>query len=164
MSNNLQAKKETVAQITEQIKNSKSVILVHYTGMSVADDNQVRSEFRKQNVTYKVYKNTLVRKALNDLGINDFDAELNGPTAFAFGADETAAAKVVKEAAQKYGEKVVIKSGYIDGKYADKKMVEVFASIPSKEELYSKLAGSLKQIIGGLAIALSKVAEQKAQA
>lgn len=162
MSANFEAKKETVAKIVEQIKASKSVVVVHYTGMTVKDDNEVRAEFRKNNVEYKVYKNTLVRIAFDELGINDFDNELNGPTAFAFGKDETSAARVVANAAKKYTDKVVIKSGYIDGKYADAKTVNVFASIPSKEELYSKLAGSLQQIITRFAIAIKAVAEKQA--
>ncbi len=162
VSANFENKKEVVAKITEQIKASKSVIVVHYTSMSVLDDNAVRAEMRKNDVEYKVYKNTLVRKAFNELGITDLDNDFNGPTAFAFGKDETSAARVCAQAAGKYTDKVVVKSGYIDGKYADAKTVNLFATIPSKEELYSKLAGSLQQIITRLAIAVKAVADKQA--
>ena len=115
MSANIELKKEVVASISEKIKNSKSVVLVHFHGLTVAEDTAIRNEFRKAEVEYKVYKNTLVRKAFDLLGINNFDNDLNGPTAVAFGNDETGAAKQVVEAAKKYADKVNVKSGYIAG-------------------------------------------------
>ena len=87
MSANLEAKKQVVEEIKEKIQNSKSVVLVASKGLSVAEDTELRREFRAKNVEYKVLKNTLVRRAFNDLGINDFDEDLNGPTTVAFGAD-----------------------------------------------------------------------------
>ena len=115
MSANIELKKEVVASISEKIKNSKSVVLVHFHGLTVAEDTAIRNEFRKAEIEYKVYKNTLVRKAFDLLGINNFDNDLNGPTAVAFGNDETGAAKQVVEAAKKYADKVNVKSGYIAG-------------------------------------------------
>ena len=105
-------------------------------------------------------KNTLVRKAFNDLGINSFDADLNGTTAVAFGADETSASKVVIDNAKKFNDKLSAKSAFVDGKYVDKKGVEALASIPSREALVATLAGTLQSLIGGLAVALNRVAEK----
>ena len=174
MSANFEAKKVVVEEIKEKIQNAKSVVFVKFNGLSVAEDTELRREFRKNNVEYKVLKNTLIRKAFNDMGITDFDEDLNGPTSVAFGADETAAAKVIIEAVKKYQDKVSVKSAYVDGGYVDVKGVQALASMPSKEELLAKMLGSLQAPISnfvgvlsamprGLVCALNAIAEKKAQ-
>ena len=163
MSANLEAKKQQCVEIAEKIKAAKSVILVSYKGMTVAEDTELRNEFRKQEVEYKVLKNTLVRKAFNGMDITDFDEALNGPTAIAFGKDESSAAKIVVEASKKYADKIVVKSGYIDGAYVDENGVKAFAAIPSKPELYAMLAGTLNGFVAGLARAIKAVADNKAE-
>lgn len=164
MSANLEAKKVVVEDIKAKIQASKSVVFVKFNGLTVAEDTELRREFRKNNVEYKVLKNTLVRRAFNDLGVTDFDADLNGPTSVAFGEDEVGASKVIVEATKKYEEKVFIKSGYIDGAKVDVNGVKKFASIPTKPELYSMLAGTLSNITRGIAVALKAVADKKAEA
>lgn len=98
MSSNLEAKKQVVEEIKEKIQNSKSVVFVDYKTLTVAEVSALRNKFREANVEYKVYKNTLLRKAFNDLGVTAFDEDLNGPTATAFCPDETTAAKIFAEA------------------------------------------------------------------
>ncbi len=114
MSANFEAKKVVVQEITEKIKASKSVILVDYNKLTVAEVSALRNKCKQAGCEYKVYKNTLVRKALNDLGHSDFDSDLNGPTAVAFGPDETSAAKVMQTAAKDYEGKIVIKSAFVE--------------------------------------------------
>ena len=109
MSANFEAKKVVVQEITDKIKSSKSVVLVDYKNLTVKEVSELRNKCKQANCEYKVYKNTLVRKALNDLGFNQFDNDLNGPTAVAFGADETAAAKVMVAAAKDYDQKILLK-------------------------------------------------------
>ena len=120
-----------------------------------------------------VYKNTLIRYALHDLGITDFDEDLNGPTTVAFGSDETGASKIVVSAAKKYDGKVVVKSGYVDGAKIDANGVKTLAEMPSKEELIAKMLGSmqspitkfagvLQAIPRGLVVALNAIAEKNA--
>jgi len=162
MSANIEAKKQVVEEISEKIKSSKSVVLVHYAGLSVAEDTALRHEFRKQDVEYKVYKNTLVRKAFDGLNVKDFDADLNGPTAVAFAKDETTACKILVDA-KKYTDKISMKSGYVDGAYVDVKGLSALAAIPSKTELYSMLAGTLSGFVRSLAVALKAVADKKAE-
>lgn len=82
------AKHEIVAEIKEKIENCQSFVIVDYKGLTVAQDTEFRKEFRNNNVEYKVYKNTLVKKALNELGYTEFDEALNGPSAFAFGTED----------------------------------------------------------------------------
>ena len=163
MSANVEAKKVQCTEIVEKIKSAKSVILVSYKGMTVAEDTELRNEFRKQEVEYKVLKNTIVRKAFESMDITDFNETLNGPTAFAFGKDESSAAKIVVEASKKYQDKIVVKSGYIDGNYVDVDGVKAFAAIPSKPELYAMLAGTLNGFVSGLARAIKAVADNKAE-
>ena len=173
MSKNQEAKKLVVEEIKEKIQGAKSVVFVKFQGLTVAQDTELRREFRKNNVEYKVLKNTLVRRAFNELGVTDFDADLNGPTSVAFGADETGAAKVIAEAVKKYENKVEIKSAYVDGGKVDVAGVNALASMPSKEELIAKMLGSLQAPISNfvgvlsamprsLVIALNAIAEKKA--
>ena len=174
MSANLEAKKVVVEDIKEKIQNAKSVVLVKFNGLTVAEDTELRREFRKNNVEYKVLKNTLIKRAFNDLGITDFDEDLNGPTSVAFGTDETGASKVIVDAAKKYQDKVSVKSAFVDGGKVDVAGVKALASMPSKEELVAKMLGSLNAPIANfvgvlsamprsLVIALNAVAEKKAQ-
>ena len=125
MSANLEAKKQVVEEIKTKIQNSKSVIFVDYKGLTVAEVSQLRNKFREAGVEYKVYKNTLVRKAMNDLGVTAFDNDLNGPTATAFSPDETAAAKIFAEAVKAMPEKIIPKSAYVDGAYVDANGIKI---------------------------------------
>ena len=174
MSANFEAKKLVVEEIKQKIQDAKSVVFVKFSGLSVAEDTELRREFRKNNVEYKVLKNTLIRKAFNDMGITDFDEDLNGPTSVAFGTDETGAAKVIIEAAKKYDKKVSVKSAFVEGGKVDANGVKELAAMPSKEQLIAKMLGSLQAPIANfvgvlsamprsLVIALNAIAEKKAQ-
>ena len=162
MSANQEAKKLVVEEIKQKIQNSKSVVLVKFSGLTVAEDTELRREFRKNNVEYKVLKNTLIKIAFNDLGVKDFDEDLNGPTSVAFGTDETGASKVVIDAVKKYDKKVEVKSAYFEEKRIDSNGVKALAAIPSKQQLYGMLASALLGVPRALAIAINQVAEQKA--
>ena len=174
MSASKEARIELSSVIKEKIQDAKSVVFVKFSGLTVAEDTELRREFRKNNVEYKVYKNTLIRKAFESLGITDFNDDLNGPTAVAFGTDETGAAKVIVDAAKKYQDKVVVKSAFVEGSRVDENGVKALAAIPSKEELIAKMLGSLQAPISNfvgvlsamprsLVIALNAIAEKKAQ-
>lgn len=174
MSANFEAKKLVVEDIKSKIQTAKSVVFVKFVGLTVAEDTELRKEFRKNNVEYKVLKNTLIKRAFNDLGITSFDDDLNGPTSVAFGADETAAAKVIVDAAKKYENKVAVKCAYVENEKIDENGVKALAAMPSKEELIAKMLGSLQAPIANfvgvlsamprsLVIALNAVAEKKAQ-
>ena len=157
MSANLELKKQTVEGIKEKIQKSKSVIFVNYMGLTVEEDTNLRNELRKGGVEYKVLKNTLVKKAFNDLGITDCDAYLEGPTAVAFGyEDEVTAAKIITENVTKL-KKISVKAGYVDGAAINENGVKALASLPSKEVLLAKMLGSLQSPITGLAGSLSGI-------
>ncbi len=172
MSANFEAKKVVVQEITEKIKAAKSVVLVDYNKLTVAEVSALRNKCKQSGCEYKVYKNTLVRKAFNDLGYKDFDADLNGPTAVAFGSDETNAAKVMVAAAKDLDQKIVVKSALVDNGYVDKAGVKALSAIPAREELVAKMLGSLQSpatnlagvlnnVIAGLARVLNGIAQAK---
>ena len=157
MSANFEAKKAVVEEITNKIKAAKSVVLVDYDKLTVAEVSELRNKCRQANCEYKVYKNTLVRKAFNDLGYKDFDNDLNGPTAITFGADETSAAKLMSEAAKTYEKKIVVKSAFVDNAYVDKAGAKALASMPSREELVAKMLGSMQAPVANFAGVLNNL-------
>lgn len=157
MSANFEAKKALVQEITEKINNSKSVIFVDYEKLTVAEVSELRNKCRQAGCEYKVYKNTLVRKAFNELGFTQFDSDLNGPTAVTFGTDETAAAKVMVAAAKDYEGKINLKSAFVDNAYVDKNGVKALATMPSREELVAKILGSLQSPIANFAGVLNNL-------
>ncbi|HIR99073.1 MAG TPA: 50S ribosomal protein L10 [Candidatus Coproplasma avistercoris] len=173
MSANFEAKKAVVEEIVSKIKAAKSVVFVDYNKLTVAEVSELRNKCREAGCEYKVYKNTLVRKAFNDLGFNQFDEALNGPTAVAFSADEVTAAKLMTKAAKDYDGKIVLKCAFSDNAYVDKKGVEALATMPSKEELVAKMLGSMQaplsnfagvlgNLVSGIVRVLARVAESKA--
>lgn len=169
------AKQEEVAAIKDKLQRAKSVVLVNYKGLTVAEDTALRNEFRKNDVEYKVLKNTLVKRAFNDLGYTQFDEALNGTTSVAFSfSDEVAAAKIVEENAKKLNGKLESKCGLVDGNYIDANGVKALAALPPKEELIAKMLGSINapisSFVGVLAAtlrsfvyAVKAVADKKAQ-
>ena len=164
MSANFEAKKAVVEEITEKIKASRSVVFVDYVGLTVAEASQLRNKCREAGCEYKVYKNTLVRKAFDELGVKDFDNDLNGATAFIFCPDETSAcsslAKAVKENPA-LADKIVPKCAYVSGAYVDAEGVKKLAAIPSREVLIAKMLGCLQSPIVNLAFVLKAIADQK---
>jgi len=169
---NIEAKKQVVEEIKTKINESKSVVLVNYKGLTVLEDTELRASFRKENIEYRVLKNTLVRKAFNELGIDKFDSDLNGPTAVAFGKDEIGPSKIIVEAAKKLNDKLAVKSAFVDGAYIDIAGVNTLANMPSREMLIAKMLGSMQAPIAnfagvlsntlkGLVVALNAIAEQK---
>lgn len=172
MSANFEAKKQVVEEIKAKINASKSVVLADYNKLTVAEVTALRRKFIEADSEYKVYKNTLIRKAFNDLGVTAFDNDLNGPTAIAFCPNEITAAKILAETAKDMPEKLVLKSAYVDNSYLDKDGVKALATMPSKEELIAKMLGSmqapianfagvLSNMLRGVVVALNAIAEQK---
>lgn len=154
----LDEKKDIVAEITEKIKNSESVILFQYQGLSVSDLSSLRNKLREVNSEVKVYKNTLLKRALDDLNLS-LDGFLEGPNAILFGKDLLEPIKVIAEFA-KTNEKLDIRVGIISGDVASIDTIREYASIPSREGLLTMLAGGMIQYVRDLAIGLNLYAEQ----
>ena len=159
ISKNRLAKQETVAQIKERFKNSKSVILVDYRGVNVAQVTELRTQFRKAGVEYVVLKNTLVQRAVDELGIKGMESYLTGPSAFAFGvSDPVAPAKVLTEFIQKTkSEHLVPKAGYLDGAVFGPAGIKSLAELPPKEVLIARMMGSMNAPITNFVGVLSSI-------
>lgn len=161
MSANLEAKKVIVEEIKNKLSNAISLTFVDYRGLTVEEDTKMRKDLREAGVEYKVYKNRLLLKALEELGYTGYSDILEGTTAIAFGMkDEVSAPKILVETAEK-SKKMQIKGGMLNGERIDCKMVETLAKIPSKEVLISKLLYLLQSPVRSVAIALNAIAEKK---
>jgi large subunit ribosomal protein L10 len=148
-------KKQIVEALKQKVKKTKSLVFVDYIGLTVAEDTALRREYRDNKIDYKVYKNTLMRRALNELGHKEFDASLSGPTAFAFNYDdEIAAAKIAVDAVEKF-KKTGVKCAMVDGKFYDGKATEELAKLPAKEVLVAQALSMLSAPVAGLVSVLS---------
>ncbi len=153
----LNEKKKVVNEIQDLVKNSESVIIFTYQGLTVADLGTLRRKLRDVDATIKVFKNTLVKRALDDLKI-DLSEFLEGPNAILFGKNLLEPIKVLSEFA-KTNDKMDIRVGIISGKPADLDTIKEYASIPSREGLLTMLAGGMIQYVRDLSIGLNLYAE-----
>jgi large subunit ribosomal protein L10 len=170
-----EAKRETVASLREELANSRTMIVSEYRGLKVKEIAEIRRALRKQDVTYRVVKNRLLRIAATDQVAEALGPLLTGPTAIAFGNDEAGTAKAVLDATKPYNRIVKITGGVLGDKAIDADGVTRLATLPSREILLAKLAGGMQAPVGTLAglfaaplrnlgYALAQVAEQKARA
>ena len=155
----LELKQAVVSEIKDKCNGAKSIVLFDYRGLTDNQIKDLRIKLREYDSEYKVYKNTLLKIAFKDLNI-DFDEYLTGPTAIAFSNDDVAAVKVLSDTAKK-NEALVLKAGYIESSVCDKAKLDEFAKIPSREGLYTMLAGGMIGIVKDLSIALNLYSEQK---
>jgi len=156
----VELKQPVVAEISELL----NAVVVDYRGLTVAQDTELRKALRQAGVSYKVYKNTLIKRAAEGTEFAALDPNLEGPTAIAVSKDDaTAPARVLAEFAKK-ADKLEIKGGVIEGTYYDAKGMQVIATIPSREVLLGKLLGSIQSPITNLARVLNQIAEKQAEA
>ena len=157
----LSEKQAIVAALTEQLKNASSGVLVDYKGITVAEDTALRTELRQNEVQYGVVKNTLVRFALNNVGLEGLDDVLNGTTSLATSAgDPIAPMRVVNKYVKQLNDKFVIKGGFMDGKVISLEEIQALAELPSKEVLQAQALGMMLAPITSLAIVLKAIAEK----
>ena len=157
----LSEKQAVVAALTEQLKNASSGVLVDYKGITVAEDTALRTELRQNEVQYGVVKNTLVRFALNNVGLEGLDDVLNGTTSLATSAgDPIAPMRVVNKYVKQLNDKFVIKGGFMDGKVISLEEIQALAELPSKEVLQAQALGMMLAPITSLAIVLKAIAEK----
>ena len=160
----LNQKKEEVSKLAEKIKEAKVVLLTDYRGINVSDVTGLRAKLRNSDVEYKVIKNNITRRALQECKIEGLEDVLVGPTAVIIGNnDYLEACKAIYEYA-KSNENYKIKGGIIEGKVMTAEEIITIAKLPSRETLLSMLAGALLGNISKLAVALGEVQKQKEQA
>lgn len=154
----LEQKKNTVNEIVDKLKTSESVIIFQYQGLTVSELSDLRRELKNVDAEVKVYKNTLLKRAADELNIN-LDDFLAGPNAVLFGKTLLEPIKIVADFAKNH-DKLDIRVGIISGDVADIATIKEYASIPSREGLLTMLAGGMMQYVKDLAISLNLYAEK----
>ena len=158
----LSEKQAIVEALAQRIQNASAGILVDYKGITVAEDTALRAELRKEAVDYTVVKNTLTRKALDRLGMNELDDVLNGTTSLATAEnDPIAPFRIISETGKKLGDRFNIKAAFMEGKVLNAAEIAEISSLPSKDALYAKVLGTMIAPITGLAVCLGQILEQK---
>ena len=155
----LMQKQTVIDEIKDRASNAKSIVLFDYRGITDSEAKELRVKLRESNSDYKVYKNTLMARAFNDLGI-DLNESLTGPSAFAYGEDQIAPIKTLAEFAKSHPA-LVLKVGIVDGEKADQAKLAEYATIPSREGLLTMLAGGMIGIARDLSICLDLYSQQK---
>ena len=156
----VELKQPIVAEISEAIKDAQSVVLVDYRGLTVEQDTNLRKELREAGVGYKVYKNTMMNFAFKGTDYESLVPFLEGPSAMAFSTtDATAPARILAKFA-KIANALEIKAGVVEGVMYDAKGMQSIAQIPSREELLSKLLGSIQSPITNFARVMNQLAEK----
>lgn len=167
-----EAKRETVAELREELASARTMIVSEYRGLTVKELAEIRRSLRKQDVTYRVVKNRLMRIAATESVGEALSPLLVGPTAIAFGNDEAGTAKAVIDATRPYSKVVRITGGVLGDRAIDAASVTRLATLPSREVLLARLAGGMQAPVATLAglfaaplrnlgYALTQVAEQK---
>ena len=156
----LQAKSETVKEISEKAKKSQTIIVCEYRGLTVAQIQEVRRALRKEKAEMNVYKNSLVERAVDELGYNELNDILKGPNAIVFSEDVIAGAKVIAKYAKRHRDVLIVKGGIVEGKFVDAKGIIEVSKLPGKEGLISMFLSCLQAPIRSFACAVKAVADK----
>lgn len=157
------AKENEVQMLADNFANSEAVIIADYRGLTVSEVTALRNELRKAGVTYKVAKNTLIKRAANDNSITCLDSFLEGPTAIAFSADPVTLAKTMYDFSKAHSN-LELKAGVVEGDLMEVADLEKLAKIPSREVLLAKFIGSLRSPLYGFAYIMDQLAKREAPA
>ena len=157
----VELKQPIVEEISESIKDAQGVVLVDHRGLTVEEDTRLRKQLREAGVVYKVYKNTIMKRAFDGTQFEDLNKHLEGPSAIAISKeDATAPARILSKFA-KEAPALELKAGVVEGNYYDVDGIKSLASIPSREELLSKLLGSMQSPIANFARVIDQIAKAK---
>ncbi len=156
----LNLKQELVSEIKEKFDNSNSAVVVEYRGLTVQQVTALRRQLRDENVEFKVYKNTMTRRAAEESGYTDLMPALVGPNAIAFSEDAVAPSRVLAKFAKK-NKALVIKSGVVEGKVVDYETLKELSELPNKEGMIAMLLGALQSPLRDFAWAMKQISEQK---
>ena len=157
----IEQKKPIVAEISENITDAQSVVLVNYSGLTVAQDTQLRKELREAGVVYKVYKNTMMNFAFQGTACEELCKHLDGTNALAISKDDaTAPARIIANFAKK-APKLELIAGVVEGGYYDQNGIKALAEVPSREVLLGRLLGSMQSPIANFARVINQIAEAK---
>ncbi len=157
---NVEQKQPIIQEIASQVEGAQSVVLVDYRGLTVAQDTELRKGMRDAGIIYKVYKNTMMRRAFEGTDFEKLDPALEGPSAIAISKeDATAPARTLAKYAKNMNA-IEIKAGIVEGEFYDAAGMQTIAAIPPREELIAKLLGSLQSPIANFARVIDQIAEK----
>ena len=155
----LQSKQALVDEIKEKIQGAQSIVLVNYRGLTVEEVTELRKKFREANVDYRVYKNTMMKRAFAGTDCEELSQHLEGTNAIAISAtDATAPARILAKYAKQFPALELI-AGVVEGNYNDQAGIQALSQVPSREELLGKLLGSIQSPITNFARVLNQIAE-----
>ncbi|WP_107572256.1 50S ribosomal protein L10 [Clostridioides difficile] len=158
----IEIKSEVVSEIVEKLQKSSAAVVVDYKGLTVEEVTELRKQMREAGVDYKVYKNTLVRRAAKEVGIEQFNDELLvGTNAIAFGYDDPVAPARILKGFMDSHPKMKLKMGIVEGAFYDESKIVEMANIPSREVLIAKLLGSLKAPVSNFAYLIDAIAKKE---
>ena len=155
----LEQKQTVIDEIKDRTENAKTIVLFDYRGITDSEAKELRRKLKDSNADYKVYKNTLMARAFNDLGI-DLTEALEGPSAFAYSDDQIAPIKVLSDFAKDHPA-LILKVGIVDGEKADQAKLAEYAKLPSRDGLLTMLAGGMIGLVRDLSICLDLYSQQK---
>ncbi len=159
----VELKQPMIEEIAGKVKDARAAVLVDYRGLTVEQDTQLRRLLREAGVEYKVYKNTMMKRAFEGTDFAQLDPHLDGPSALAISQDDvTAPARILAKFAEK-AKTLEFKGGVVEGTYYDAAGLSELAKIPSREELLSRLLGSMQSPITNFARVINQIAEKKAE-
>lgn len=147
---NFDEKQKVVEDIKKKFQGATGVILADYRGLTVSQVTKLRVELRQAGVEYKVLKNTMVRRAADEVGIKGLEEFLEGPTALAFSVDPVAPAKILSEFSKKNKATLTIKAGVLEGRVIDAEKVKELANLPSREVLLSQVLAGMQGPLQGM--------------
>ena len=157
----VELKQPIVEEISQLLDGAKSVVVVDYCGITVDQDTKLRKELREAGVTYKVYKNTMIRLAAKGTDFEGLDHVLEGPTAIAVSKEDATSPARILQNFTKVAPDLELKAGVVEGTIYDAAGIKAIASIPSREELLGRLLGSIQAPITNLARVLNQIAEKQ---
>jgi len=161
LSSVIEKKQALVEEITDKFKNSQSTILVDYRGLDVAEVTELRKQLRDAGVDYKVYKNTMSKRAVQNAELDELADSLAGPTAIAFSNDDVVAPAKILSGFAKEHEELEIKAGVIEGNIASLEQINELAELPNYDGMVSMLLSVLQAPVRNFAYAAKAVAEKK---
>jgi large subunit ribosomal protein L10 len=160
----VELKQPIVDEIAKSIEGAQSVVLVNYSGLTVEQDTIMRKELREAGITYKVFKNTMMRRAFEGTPCESLNEHLNGTNALAVSlTDATAPARILAKYAKQYPALELV-AGVVEGKYNDQAGIKALSEVPSREELLAKLFGSMQAPIANFARVIKQIAEKDGEA
>ncbi|ABR50560.1 ribosomal protein L10 [Alkaliphilus metalliredigens QYMF] len=163
MSKVIEMKEKVVAEITEKFEKSIAAVVVDYRGLKVEEVTELRAKFREAGVEYKVYKNTMMRRAARNAGMEEMVADLVGPNAVAFSyEDPVAPARILNDFAKNH-KALELKVGFVEGSFYDEEKLKELASVPSREVLIAKLLSSFNAPMANFACLIKAIADKKTE-